>query len=406
MAAAMLAAHLDRKERHATASTERTLLSQHATGMAGATAPRGRRVPVRRPPAAALLAASGRPVRLDRAPVGRAVSRGARLALVARAAQLSARAPAAHPDSIGQVDDGLARPISFEARYGAGSARSLVLGGGGIVFVAWLTGYFGELARRGIRVDDADRIVGTSAGALLAAVICAGRLERFGRLLRLLADRRAMIERLAPASRLSASQERARDLFEAATDADPPTIRAIGAAALAAATPSPHRLAASLLAVLHTRRWPDDRLVVSAVDAYTGERLVLTRRSGVPLLRAVAASAAVPGLFAPQPLLDRRAMDGGVCGTAVHADLVGGAGRALVFPVIDAVADPRMTIQPDSIEREIAALRATGTAVNVSHSRLAETIDLMDPAEVPGALALGVRQACEDAPAIAAFWSG
>src|SRR5579864_5775702 len=96
------------------------------------------------------------------------------------------------------VDDGLARPISFEARYGAGYGRSLVLGGGGVVFVAWLTGYLSELARRGVRVDDADRIVGTSAGALLAGVVASGRLQRVERLLRLLAGRPALIGRLAP----------------------------------------------------------------------------------------------------------------------------------------------------------------------------------------------------------------
>jgi NAD(P)-dependent dehydrogenase (short-subunit alcohol dehydrogenase family) len=37
--------------------------------------------------------------------------------------------------------DGLAKPISFDARYGAGVDRCLVLGGGGIVFVAWLLAY-------------------------------------------------------------------------------------------------------------------------------------------------------------------------------------------------------------------------------------------------------------------------
>jgi NTE family protein len=302
------------------------------------------------------------------------------------------------------VDDGLAKPISFEARHGAGYRRSLVLGGGGVVFVAWLTGYLTELARRGVRVDAADRIVGTSAGALLAGAVAAGRLERVARLLRLLAGRPALIGRLAPATGLHASQERARDLFERARDAEPATIRAIGAAALAAATPSPGLLPASALLVLATRRWPDDRLVVSAVDAYTGERLALGRGCGVPLLRAVAASASVPGLFAPQRLLDRRCMDGGVSGTGIHADLVAGAGRALVFSIADALPEPRLTIATDSVSREIAALRASGTVVAVRHSRLSPAIDLMDPAEVPDALALGTLQAGEDAAALADFW--
>ena len=302
------------------------------------------------------------------------------------------------------VDDGLARPISFEARYGEGCGRSLVLGGGGVVFVAWLAGYLGELASRGIEVDDADRIVGTSAGALVAGVVAAGRLDRFGALLRLLATRPALIGLLAPAAGLKASQERGRELFERAGDAEPDTIRTIGAGALAAATPSPNLLPASALLMLQRWRWPDERLVVTAVDAFTGERLAVTRASGVPLLRAIAASASVPGLFAPQRVLDRRCMDGGVAGTGIHADLVAGSGRALLFPVADTVPEPRLTIRPDSVEREVAALRDSGTAVLVCYSRLPPATDLMDPGEVPAALALGALQAGEDAPALASFW--
>jgi NTE family protein len=208
-----------------------------------------------------------------------------------------------------------------------------VLGGGGIVFVAWLAAYLGELASRGVALDDADRIVGTSAGSVLAAVVTDGHLDRFGRMFRLMSPRPALVGRLAPAAELKPSQQRALDLFERAQDAEPATIRAIGASALAAATPGTNLLPTSVLLMLQTWRWPDDRLIVSAVDAYTGQRLALARASGVPLLRAVAASASVPGLFAPQPVLDRRCMDGGVSGTGIHTDLVAGAERALVFPL-------------------------------------------------------------------------
>ena len=70
------------------------------------------------------------------------------------------------PDS-----DGLARPIDFGATYGAGHRRAVVLGGGGVVFVAWLTAYLAELARRGVDVQQADLVVGTSAGAVLAWLV-------------------------------------------------------------------------------------------------------------------------------------------------------------------------------------------------------------------------------------------
>ena len=63
-----------------------------------------------------------------------------------------------------------------------------------------------------------------------------------------------------------------------------------------------------------------------------------------------------------------------------------------------------MTIATDATDREMAALRAAGTEVEVRHSRLPYGTNLMDPAEVPAALALGTEQAIEDAPALAEFW--
>jgi NTE family protein len=302
------------------------------------------------------------------------------------------------------MDNDPAVPLSFEARYGAGYRRSLVLGGGGVVFVAWLAAYLGELARRGVALQDADRILGTSAGSILATIVAAGHLQRLQRLIGPLSRRPAIISRLAPAADLNPSQQRALDLFECARDSTPATIREIGAAALAAATPPRSLLPASVLMLAQTGRWPDDRLVVSAVDAYTGERLALTRAGGTPLLRAVAASASVPGLFAPQPVLDRRCMDGGVSGTGLHSDLVAGCERVLVIPVAGTLLEPRLTMQPDSVDREISALRASGSTAEVRHARLPADTDLMDPAAVPDALLLGRRQAGEDAAALSDFW--
>ncbi len=75
-----------------------------------------------------------------------------------------------------------------------------------------------------------------------------------------------------------------------------------------------------------------------------------------------------------------------------------------MFPLASTLPEPRLTIQPDSTEREIAALRAAGTAVEVRHARLSAITNLMDPAEAPAAFALGALQAGEDADALAGFW--
>ena len=247
-----------------------------------------------------------------------------------------------------QGNDALAVPIDFEARYGVGLERGLVLGGGGIVFVAWLVAYLAELAAQGLDLSGADRIVGTSAGSIVATVVASGHIERVGKLLNLAARRPAIIERMAGGSELSPSQQRAVELFLLAGDARPETIRAIGHAALAAQTPSPQLLPSSLLPLVGTRSWPSPRLWISAVDTFSGERLAMAESSDVSLLRAIAASASVPGIFRPQQIGDRRVMDGGISGTGIHSDLVAGARRALVLSLNHGMAEPMGTQDPGS----------------------------------------------------------
>ncbi len=111
--------------------------------------------------------------------------------------------------------------------------------------------------------------------------------------------------------------------------------RTIGHAALAAVTPAPEVTRRNIALVLGTGAWPSQALHITCVDAYTGERCVVTREAGATVARAVAASSAVPGIFAPQPIADRRCMDGGVSGTGLHLDLVAGAGRVLVLALVD-----------------------------------------------------------------------
>jgi predicted acylesterase/phospholipase RssA len=123
--------------------------------------------------------------------------------------------------------------------------------------------------------------------------------------------------------------------------------------------------------ILASRGWPSEALHVTCVDAYSGERCVVTKASRVPVGRAVAASSAVPGLFAPQPIQDRRCMDGGVSGTGTHLDLLAGARRAVVLGLTDGadVEEGRMTVAPGSTLRELDELRNTGTEWLVDRRR-------------------------------------
>ncbi len=304
------------------------------------------------------------------------------------------------------ADDGLALPIDYQARYGDGHRRTAVLGGGGIFFVAWQLSYLRTLQRQGIDLASATRIVGTSAGSVVASLLAGGRLGLAAKEIALLAKAPSVLGAMAPADGLKPSQDRALDLFRDGTDAEPETIRAIGYAALAAEALPAAKLRRNLSGVLAMRGWPSAALVITTVDTYTGQRLAITSSARVPVSAAAAASSSVPGLFSPQPILDRRCMDGGVSGSGTHCDLVAGAKRVVVLSLGANRAEtvPMMTIQPDALRREVATLREGGSEVLVRGPRTTDVDVLMDPTAVPAAMAEGQEQAEEDAAEFAEFW--
>jgi len=283
----------------------------------------------------------------------------------------------------------------------------LVFGGGGLYFVAWQLAYLEGITDRGVDLSRAEIVVGTSAGSMVASLVSGGHLGRAGDELGFLAKHPGLVGRMAASGELAPSQQRALWAFGTAADSDPDTIREIGHAALAAQAPPPQKLRRSVSTVLGMRRWPSPALHTTAVDAFTGERLVVTKDAGVPVAVAVAASSSVPGLFSPQQLHDRRAMDGGVSGSGTHTDLVAGVGRCLVL-AMDAhldLPDPRMTVRPDTKQREMNALAAAGTEARLRGPTDVDEERLMDPTAVAEARALGARQAEADAEDLVAFWS-
>jgi NTE family protein len=156
-----------------------------------------------------------------------------------------------------------------------------------------------------------------------------------------------------------------------------------------------------------TGRWPSESLHITCVDAYTAERCVVTRTSGATVARAVTASSAVPGIFAPQSIGDRRCMDGGVSGTGVHLDLLAGARRVLVLALTDGIdmTEGMMTCDPGEGRRELEDLQSSGTDVLVRTPTEVDMLELMAPASVARALAMGARQAADDASMLARFWT-
>ena len=300
----------------------------------------------------------------------------------------------------------IALPRSMDARYGRGIERGLVLGGGGIWFVAWQTGYLRRLEELGLQLGLADRLVGTSAGSIVASILAGEKLAGFGRTVDLLTRAPGLLARMAASGPLEPSCERALDSFRDARDCQPQTLREIGFAALAARTPTAEVTARNFSVILRMRRWPSSRLHITCVDTFTGERIVVTRSAAVPLARAAAASSAVPGIFAPQPIQDRKCMDGGVAGTGVHLDLVAGARRALVISLVDG-SEPDLawgTMTPETIRQEFADLQASGTEALRIVPRTQVPEDVMDPRLAVSAVQEGVAQADDDITLLRDFW--
>lgn len=338
-------------------------------------------------------------------------------ALLAEAAQAEG-APAAAPatPSAADWDDGLAHPIPYAPPLGTGKARGLVLGGGGIYLASWMAGYFRQLKAEGVDVSQADIAVGTSAGSLVGAVLMAGRLEIFAAELEKLGADPALFAKLLPDIPPNPSQIRARQSADAATEASAEVIQSIGRAAMAALNPAgPADYHAHVEELIGVKDWPSPGLHTTANDCYTGARLVVSQDSGVPISHACAASSSLPGSMGPTWLKNRLCMDGGICQTSTHCDVVSGVKRALVVSLSDGGADAvrvglRTSGLPNTLQEEVAALRSQGAEVILKVVGLvpgATSVDsIMDPKWIALCLKDGHDRAAADAAEMRTFWNG
>lgn len=309
------------------------------------------------------------------------------------------------PAPLSEASDGLARPVDYDAKNGAGRDRALVLGGGGVFFIAWQIGYLNGLRKRDVDLTTAEIAVGTSAGALVASIVSAGRLASFSREVGMLAR---LMGIMSPAHDLRPSQSRALQMFSDAEDASTDTVQGIGRAALAAqgASATTFRRSVGLVLGAGSGKWPSPALHIVTVDAYSGERLIVTSAAGVSVARAAAASASVPGLYEPQPLHDRKCMDGGVSGSGTHSDIIAGARRAMVLSLGAALppTKARCTVPLGAFAQELRSLAEVGSEVLVRGPLEVDATTLMSLGSVPGALAMGDEQAAVDAADVGTFW--
>jgi len=275
--------------------------------------------------------------------------------------------------------------------------RALVLGGGGITGIAWEWGILAGLAEAGIALSDADLVVGTSAGSVVGAQVAHG---------------------LAPADRYEA-QLAPPDGELAGTFGTGTIVRyglamLVGSSAPRAVRQRIGRLSlrsngdeAVRVAVIDSRlpvkEWPSERaLRVTAVDAESGEFRVFDRDSGVSLVRAVAASCAVPGVWPPVTIDGRRYMDGGAR-SGTNADLAAGYDKVVLLAPLVRGFGP-MPGAAAHVER----LRRESTVALVSPDPEALRTfgrNVLDPAKRADAARAGLRQAASVVSAVREVWS-
>jgi NTE family protein len=275
--------------------------------------------------------------------------------------------------------------------------RALVLAGGGVTGIAWETGVLLGLRDAGVDLTGADVVIGTSAGATVAAQITAPGVD----LADLLAGQLDPTHvEITPALDLDLLTRVFAELAGGRLPDEAARAR-IGALALAAETVPEDVRRAVVAARLPHHEWPDRRVLVTAVDATTGALAVFDRASGVGLVDAVAASCAVPGVWPPVTIGGRRYIDGGVRSTA-NADLA--AGHDVV-----AVLAPLTGPAAVSLEPELASLRSAGATVVLvaADETAAEAMgpNPLDPAYRTAAAEEGRRQGHEAADALAGAWS-
>lgn len=208
----------------------------------------------------------------------------------------------------------------------------MVLGGGGATGNAWAIGVMAGLSEAGLDVTDADLTIGTSAGSTAAAqVFAVTPTELLAAILTAAPEQPTASDRGRVATGRAAEQmKRTSRIIAAASDAADMR-RRMGAAALQMEAESDGSWQAQWRATVEKRlpsqRWPQPTLLITAVDASTGEPVVFDRDSGVDLVDAVAASCA-SGL--PYRIGKNRFIDGGYRRNE-NADLAVGYRRVLVL---------------------------------------------------------------------------
>ncbi len=188
----------------------------------------------------------------------------------------------------------------------------LVLAGGGLTGLAWEVGVIAALHEQGVDLTAADAVVGTSAGSIVGSMLLSG--VDYSELTKYVTD---------------PDQTPLRIDGQPMTDGDPmqnlmvlgrwssvPTMDAATAAEIAQISARGKTLTEEawiglFAEVIGPLEW-SPKLGIVSIDVETGEPKLWSAADGAELLRAVASSCAVPGMFPAVEINGAHYVDGGL----------------------------------------------------------------------------------------------
>jgi NTE family protein len=257
-----------------------------------------------------------------------------------------------------------------QAGRGARPRTALVLGAGGTLGAAWMTGALVGLEQRlPWPAADAHLIVGTSAGSVLAAALrCHATLDEMvawqsGHVSGMFSESATLAAREGPLPPLPHLRPGSLQLARAALFRPHRVPPLVGASGWLPHGRGQHHAVRSLVGALHRRHtashWVDGHTWIAAVDYDSGQR-VLFGRDDAPhasLPDAVVASCSIPGWYEPAVIGGRRYVDGGVRSTTSLGVLSGGDVQEVFVLAPMASTETDHPLQPHlRIERRLRQL--------------------------------------------------
>ena len=312
---------------------------------------------------------------------------------------------------------------------GSGPRIGLVLGAGGVLGAAWMTGALPALQERlPCPINDVDVMVGTSAGSVVAAALrCRSSIDEMiayqrGQAVGVLRDTGAPAVEGGPLPPRPHWRLGSPPLMLASLLTPHRVHPSVGASAWLPRGRGQHAGLRAMLHALHHHShqhtgphesppdWVERPTWVVAVDYESGQRVVFGREGAppAPLPDAVVASCSIPGWYEPVVINGRRYVDGGVR-SPTSLGLVAQAGVDEVF-----VLAPMASIEAGSprkpherlerrlrrllthaLLRDAHALRSRGIKVTVitpgPEDLAVMGVNLMDPRRREAVLATSLR---------------